>query len=77
MLRLTPINYVLLYCNCGEWRKIAPEKVYEPASLEWPRVRPIECPKCKAKMRPAPEYGQPLYSTAVWPVSNADVAWME
>jgi hypothetical protein len=74
---MSSIGYVLLYCACGEVRKAAPEKVYEPGLFDFPRLRAsLKCPACAGQMRVAPEYGEPMYcGQAFWPVS-ADVEWM-
>ena len=71
------INFVLIHCSaCGELRKAQPEKVYEPSSLEWPRVRPLECPHCSGQMKPVPEYLSPSWpARGMFPFSNT-VEWM-
>ncbi len=72
------INYVLIYCSqCAEVRKIQPERAYEPGLFEFPRLRTIECPLCKGRMRLAAEYGAPAVASAPFPAWDAgDIAWM-
>jgi hypothetical protein len=72
------VDFLLVYCtSCGEQRKIKPERAYEQGAFEWPQLRALECPLCKGRMKPMPEYGS--YSTTwpegFWPMSS-DVRWM-
>lgn len=74
------LTYVLLFCSsCGEQRKIAPEKAYEPrkmGDLEWAELRALECPVCKGRMKRTPEHGEPSFlPQGFWPMSS-DVEWM-
>ena len=75
------VNYVLVYCTCGEVRKIAPERVYElrkQGELEWTQPRTLECPNCKGPMKRAPEYLEPSTTwpgQGFWPMAS-NVAWM-
>lgn len=75
------IDYVLLYCaTCGEQRKIAPEKAYEPrkhGDLEWSQFRDLRCPisTCTGTMKRAPEYQEPTIMQGFVP-TGGDVAWM-
>lgn len=73
------INFVVIYCSqCAEVRKIAPERLYEPGSFEFPKLRPIACPLCgHGRMQPAPEYGSPSWpGRSVFPMSAESAEWM-
>jgi formate dehydrogenase maturation protein FdhE len=74
---MTAVNYVMVYCTqCGERRKLAPEKAYEPSAFEWPQLRARQCPICKGPMKRMPEYGEPTCLPQGYLPMSGDVEWM-
>jgi hypothetical protein len=73
---MPPVNYAFVYCtSCGTARKIAPEKVYEPGSFEFPRLKTLSCPSCQGRMKVAPEYGSPTWADSTLRFGS-DIEWM-